>query len=806
LVAAILAAAILTAVPAAAGARVRISVPPRPRDAAALERVKSRLDSRLPPPAARAAPSPRAAIFSGINFAGLAATTNPVFAQDTPPDPTGSIGQNDYVELVNSQIAVYDRADLAAAPATNNLQAFIGDNFTPAGTFVQDAGPASPGEDVFDIQVQWDQQAGRWLFAAADVSPDGNNHLVFGWSKTDDPGLTNWCMYRTAGTTAFDDYPKLGHNNSHLLIGINRFSSFDGGSFLGAHVWDVPLPSAGTITDCTAAVPSPTDHALPAGVFTPVPANVTDAAGSATGYVVAAGSAPDNQLQVFPVTTSMGNAVIGSPTNIAVPSYGIPPNVRQPGTTSVLDSQDGRLTQAVAHADPDHAGVEAIWTQHTVASGDGLRSQLRWYELDPGSATPLQTGSVADPSNFVFNGAVSPASNGTTAAVQYNVGGRFHFVDLRGQTRVSGQAASTVRDEITLASSAAVDADFTCTDVCRWGDYAGASPDPKTGDEGVVWGTGQLNGTIQPDQDPSWITQNFALADDGPDATPPDTSIDLGGFLTRDTTPAFQFASSETGSTFECSLDGGAFSACTPGSTFGPTLADGTHSLDVRAIDPGGNTDPSPAHTTFAIDSTPPDTVFDSGPAATITVNFASFAFHSTEAGSSLQCSFDGGGFAACGSPFNATALPLGAHALSVRATDPAGNTDPTPAVHGFSVVPVTPPPPAKAKVSVKNQRLARNGRVSLRVACPAGRSSSCVGTVTLTASVSGKARTVRLGRANFRVSSGTTSTVRVKLAGSARKLLARKKRLRVKASFRFKSPATTTSKSFRLSAPRRRR
>lgn len=801
--AAILAAAILTAVPAAAGASVRISVPPRPRDAAALERIKNRLDSRLPPPAPRAGASPRTAVVSPNNFAGLAAVQNPSFAQDTPPDPTGAMGPDDYIELANSMIAIYPR-DTTTPSATNNLQAFIGDNFTPAGTFVQDGGPASRGEDVFDIQVQWDQQANRWLFAAADVSPDAQNHLVYGWSKSNDPALTNWCMYRTSGTTPFDDYPKLGHNNSHLLIGVNRFSKFDGGTFQGAHVWRIPLPLAGTISDCTASPPTPADTALPRGVFTPVPANVTDDAGSATGYVVAAESAPGDLLQIFSVDNT-GAVDAAHPKDVTVTSYGVPPNVRQPGTTAVLDSQDGRLTQAVAHADPDHPEVEAIWTQHTVASNDGLRSQVRWYELDP-TGSALQTGSVADLSNFVFNGAVSPASDGSSAAVQYNVGGRFHLVDLRAQTRITDTPLNTLRGEITLAASGAVDADFTCTEgLCRWGDYAGASPDPKTGSETVVWGTGQLNGAIRPDQDPSWITQNFAIEDDGADATAPDTTIDQGGFLTNDTTPAFQFASTETGSSFQCSLDGGTFANCTPGSTFGPPLADGGHALEVKATDSSGNTDPSPAHTTFTIDSTPPDTLFDSGPTPAITVNFASFEFHSTEAGSTLQCSFDGGRFTACASPFNATALPLGAHALSVRATDAAGNTDATPAVYGFSVVPVTPPPPAKPSVSVKSQRLARNGRVSLRVSCPAGRSSSCVGTVTLTASVSGKARTVRLGSARFRIATGRATSVRIKLGKSARKLLARKKRLRVKAKFRFSSPATTTTRSFRLSAPKRK-
>src|SRR5207248_1553732 len=142
---------------------------------------------------------------------------------------------------------------------------------------------------------------------------------------------------------------------------------------------------------------------------------------------------------------------------ITVASFSAPPNVQQPGTTDVLDSQDGRLTQVVA------VGGE-IWTQHTVRSADGKRAEVRWYELNPTAVTKLvQEGSVTDLSNSVFNAAISPAADGTHAALQYNVGGRFHLVEVRGQTRNSSTPLGGLENELRIgAASPAVDQDFTC--------------------------------------------------------------------------------------------------------------------------------------------------------------------------------------------------------------------------------------------------------------------------------------------------------------------------------------------------------
>ena len=57
------------------------------------------------------------------------------------------------------------------------------------------------------------------------------------------------------------------------------------------------------------------------------------------------------------------------------------------------------------------------------------------------------------------------------------------------------------------------------------------------------------------------------------------------------------------------------------------------------ATDSSGNTDPTPASHTWAIDDVPPDTTITSAPPTATNSTSASFSFTSSEAGSTLQCS-----------------------------------------------------------------------------------------------------------------------------------------------------------------------
>lgn len=127
-------------------------------------------------------------------------------------------------------------------------------------------------------------------------------------------------------------------------------------------------------------------------------------------------------------------------------------------------------------------------------------------------------------------------------------------------------------------------------------------------------------------------------------------------------------------------------------------LADGTdRNIAVMAVD-GSNVRTVDASTSHDIapdwqeDSVDPDTLLlhppASGPSDT-----AHVAFRSTEPGSDLECSLDGAPFSPCASPLVLNGLDLGSHGVAVRAIDPVGRVDRTPATHTWTVTAPVPTP-----------------------------------------------------------------------------------------------------------------
>lgn len=443
----------------------------------------------------------------------------------SPSDSTGAIGTDRYVELVNQRFGVYDRAGAVMA----------------RGTLADLAG--LPGANLLDSEVIWDPDQGRFFYSMIDTNKQfTSNQLAFGFSKSNLPDVDGWCTYASgfgAYGADFPDYPRLGDTADFILIGADRFG-IRRRHRLGADLAWYSKPPAGPISTC------PDLSSFSTGLFadlrdagghkvgTPVPANQIDARGiGAILCAVNGNQVPDADfLTLLTVTKDpiSGLAVLGPPRSVSVPlTYSPPPPAPQGGTSFLIETLEGRLSQAVAAVDPAHPDPRtgaprlAVWTQHTVAaSAGGLGSEVRWYEVDPTSATLLQNGIVQSPDLHVFNGAISSDRqvNGSTA--RFGTGMAVGFNTSSANADVAIQMVSKVGDGlqspfVLIAQSPGPNVDRTCShqgleDVCRWGDFAGASPDPVAApqaDVGSVWFTNTYNQASPDDQGIDWLTWNF---------------------------------------------------------------------------------------------------------------------------------------------------------------------------------------------------------------------------------------------------------------------------------------------------------
>jgi hypothetical protein len=483
-----------------------------------MERLKRRYGYLVPDRAgyerakAEAGRNPVAARPQGPNRA-LAPTqlvNNPGIVDNTgvPSDSTGAIGTQRYIEMVNRRFGIYNRS-----------MALIGQ-----GTLATLVGSASI-DNVFDPQVIWDPTTNRFYYTADQIrAADGHFLLALGFSKTAAPtSAADFCKYvLDYGPTDFPDYPKLGDTQHFWVIGVNVFT---GNTFTGSDIIALTKPPAGPA--CPAAntfgvtVKPDVKNANGTAAFTPVPANQTDT--SPTGYVVARPAAvPASVLSLYTVTrAATGAAVISNAANVPVPSYNLPANAPQRDTVRLLDTSDTRPTQAVSAVDPGRGGQVGLWTQHSVQGGAG--SEVRWYEINPVNRTLFQSGRVTSPSLFSFNGAVSPDRKvqGTTRAfgssmvLNFNTSSASTHPAIKVVSKVGAGAQSA---PAVVVTSLGPNIDFSCDGanepVCRWGDYAAATPDPAaspTAARGVVFGTNMYNRDGRPNPGiANWLTRNFA--------------------------------------------------------------------------------------------------------------------------------------------------------------------------------------------------------------------------------------------------------------------------------------------------------
>jgi hypothetical protein len=452
-------------------------------DEQALANAKARAQRTASGRAASAPAGPKAPT-ALRNFQGL---NDP---NSSPSDSTGAIGTDRYVELVNSRVGIWDRTN--NTPIVNSTL----NTLTGVGS----------GPSVFDPQVIWDPDTNRFYYAIDAIASATQNLVTFGFSKdaTPDNATTDWCKFTLNFGVPFPDYPKLGDFSGMITIGANVFTSnANTAVFAEGDVIGITKPAGGTTCPAantfTVTVAQDLRNADNSKATTPLPANQVDP--NTTGHVLSGkGFTGGNFVSVFNVTKNGSNQlVVAAARAMSVTSFAVPAPAPQPGTARTLDTLDTRFTNAVEAIDPHRSNGVAVWTQHTV-NGAGGRSVVSWFEINPtpSTPTPFQSGTQSSASLFLYNASISPDRRRNGGSGQFGNGMLLQYSKSSASAKISIAAVSKVDDgsvtgELVVKNSPDVIDDFACggNNVCRWGDYAGASPDPAsdaTASHGVVWG------------------------------------------------------------------------------------------------------------------------------------------------------------------------------------------------------------------------------------------------------------------------------------------------------------------------------
>jgi uncharacterized repeat protein (TIGR01451 family) len=447
-----------------------------------------------------------------VSFAGQ---TSPF----SPPDPNGDVGPNHYVQVVNSQVQIWNKQGTSLAGPTQINQLWI--NGTTAGTGFDQCRTQNAGDPV----VLYDQQADRFMLSQftnpnSATGPGGTFPMCIAYSQTGDP-TGNWFLYQF-NLPASHDYMKYGIWPDGLYM-----STWEGGT-VGAYVFD----RAQMLSGSPATFQSFTGVAAGGGVDGRgrriVPADWDGAspppAGAPNPFAMSFDGAVDggnDRLEIrsfhvdwatpanttFTLTDTLNTAAFSTDLSC---TPGFRDCVPQPGTTQRLDSLSNRLMARLQYRNfGDH---QAMVINQTVDADGNNRAGVRWYELrSTGSGWAIHQQGTYGPTDGVGRWMAAAAMDGAgNMAIGYSASdGTSTFPSLRYTARAADDALGSLpQGEQTMTAGTA-----SQTGSNRWGDYSALNVDPV--DDCTFWLTGMHdNGltTIGSFRMPSCLSADLSIS------------------------------------------------------------------------------------------------------------------------------------------------------------------------------------------------------------------------------------------------------------------------------------------------------
>lgn len=387
-----------------------------------------------------------------------------------PPDTTGDLGPNHYVQWVNLRYAIYT--------LTRTNGAITGFNLVPGfpknGNVIWQGfgGPCSQYNDGDPI-VQYDQLADRWILTQFAVSSTPYTQCV-AVSTTGDPTGTYY-RYSYSYGTDFNDYPKMGVWPDAYYITYNMFRR--GRTFSGSNV--CAFERAKMLTGAAARqVCVRTSNSYGSLLPSDLEGTTLPAAGT-PNYLL---SITSSQLLFwkFSVNWAAGTGTLTGPS--AVPGVaafsracGGGACIPQPGVTQLLDSLADRLMYRLSYR--NFGTREALLVNHSVSSGGA--SGIRWYELNIGGGTPSvrQQGTFQPTTDYRWMGSAAMDKTGGIA-IGYSLSSKAVKPGVFYAFRAPSDALGTLGPEAQILNGPGVQ---TGNNLARWGDYSTMSVDPVDG-------------------------------------------------------------------------------------------------------------------------------------------------------------------------------------------------------------------------------------------------------------------------------------------------------------------------------------
>jgi hypothetical protein len=427
--------------------RARPTVPP---EVLAAAKAKTPTGTR---PGAGSEVSPNAPPSPQLSFEGLNAGSCCV----RPPDTHGAVGLNHFVEITNGTgIGIFNKSNGALLKSVT-LNSFF--NYT--------------ARQIFDPRVVYDRVWNRWVVLAEAFPESSTLQYVFlAVSVTSDP---NGAFYKfrfdvpePAGN--FFDYPQLGLDQDAVIVTANIFSST--GPYVNSRAFGIAKAAAYNGKGFS----FPYFSLGQSGTVAPPIVEGTNS----NAYLVSAFN--PTSLRLFRASgLGRSAASIVVQANVPVPSYSIPVNAPQPGTTDQLDTLDARFQNASTQIG------NRLLNVHTV--GPRLPTP-RWYQINTSTNTVAsgELGFFFETSDsYDFNPSIVGSPVGGTSG---NPVGRMFFTwtstDVNGadahQARVKGSGRLAADSTTTFGGSTFGTAPTFynpsgATDE-RWGDYSAVTIDP----------------------------------------------------------------------------------------------------------------------------------------------------------------------------------------------------------------------------------------------------------------------------------------------------------------------------------------